>query len=348
MNIIGPVSLSEHHSKKYNKHVYIFGEKHIVNHTCKDSTEKSINIIEFFDQILKENEDKKGPIDLYLETEYSTKEKVVQKRDPELFNDWLSLLETKYHDCLIEKKCIYKNVRMHYTDLRKLYFSNLTQYINILFNIIVNVADKKQLMKEENKSILENFHQLDPMQLLTSDEDTALSDFEILQQVYFSMDWKGLDKLRKMSVEDFIKVTKIDKQYRDAPRRVREIYEEYFIPIIEKYLLSLKRNLQFLALTIKMSVGDLLMNEEYVAELMRDIGNLNAIFDAYSFGRMFKKIEPEQEKILLYVGEEHAKVFRILLKDLGFSSKKIESNSFGKDFQCIQTEKFGKFFDSSM
>lgn len=344
MNIIGPVSLSEHKSKKYNKHVYIFGEKHIVNHTCKDLTKKSINIVEFFDQILKENEDKKGPIDLYLETEYSTKDKVVQKRDPESFNDWLSLLETKYHDCLIEKKCIYKNVRMHYTDLRKLYFSNLTQYINILFNIIINIADKKQLMKEENKSILENFHQLDPMQLLMSDEDTPLSDFEILQQVYFNMDWKALDKIRKMKVTELTNIMKIDKQYRDAPDRVKEIYEEYFIPTINKYLISLKKNLQFLAYTIKMTVGELLMNEEIVAELMRDVSSLNAIFDAYIFGRIFKKMEQPQEKIVLYVGEEHAKVFRILLKDLGFSSKKIESNSFGKDFQCIQTEKFGKFF----
>ena len=96
---------------------------------------------------------------------------------------------------------------------------------------------------------------------------------------------------------------------------------------------------------IRMTVGDLIANEEIVAELMKDVGTLNAIFDAYTFGRMFKKMEPAQEKIVLYIGEEHAKIFRILLKELGFSMKIKKSNEFGKDFQCLDTERFGTFFE---
>ena len=143
-----PVNLTEHYSEKYQKHIYIFGDEHIVNPSCGQDVNK-IDIDYFIRNTI--NSTKKF-VDVFLETTFYRKDiqsiPIVTTGDPNIDKiladqqkmkltsrnlSALALIEQTFHNCLTfdKSQCEYKNARFHYVDMR----SHIKPSMNLIANI---------------------------------------------------------------------------------------------------------------------------------------------------------------------------------------------------------------------
>jgi len=114
----GCISLSEHYSKKYKKHIYIFGYNNTHNTSLKNK-DGITNIFNFIKQIITTSD---KFIDFFLETTYQrTNQKFIANMMEEgRTNDFLHQTIKYYRNCFLVDKttCPYKNTRFHYVDIR--------------------------------------------------------------------------------------------------------------------------------------------------------------------------------------------------------------------------------------
>ncbi len=110
--IDGPISLTEHRSAKYNKHIYLFGEKHYSKEGCKPR--KGKKVAQFFKELVQSNPD--DQIDLFLESPYLSEDIPL----PKMATDDIDQILVTFNNCFSYNKsqCEYPNLRAHYTDMR--------------------------------------------------------------------------------------------------------------------------------------------------------------------------------------------------------------------------------------
>lgn len=112
-NLIGPISYSGHVSRKYDKRVMIFGDKHVHSPICIDDTLNKIRIDDYLAYLLLKHSSKS--IDLFVEDLFPEN----RERDdyPPL---WLFYVMKKFKNCRQVDKiaCEYDNLRYHYTNVR--------------------------------------------------------------------------------------------------------------------------------------------------------------------------------------------------------------------------------------
>ena len=111
-----PVTLSEHYSEKFGKHIYIFGDIHVDKIHCPpdESLKKSTDVINFFAQLPNLKRDGEPLlIDYFFELPYIDKFSEPKQLGSDLA---LKKINVNFYKCLQRKKgdCQYKNVRMHY------------------------------------------------------------------------------------------------------------------------------------------------------------------------------------------------------------------------------------------
>lgn len=110
--IIGPVSLVELYSKKYNKHIYLFGDVHLMSPVCDGKDYKLKNnrlLISEFLNLLTDNKN----YDIFLEHWYDPKD----KKYTEIYYKHTSFLKLINNErSRLARK---PNVKFHYTDIRK-------------------------------------------------------------------------------------------------------------------------------------------------------------------------------------------------------------------------------------
>ena len=137
--IIGPATLTEHISNKYNRHIYIFGDIHVNELVCPPHKANwfKMRIDNYIgEKILNTNKDKM--IDIFFEIDSGTKKYVNQ-------DSYLRIIREKYKTCYQhgQKQCEYNNVRFHYTDIRRLtketfnFFAWGTAYLNKLIERLI-------------------------------------------------------------------------------------------------------------------------------------------------------------------------------------------------------------------
>jgi hypothetical protein len=104
-------------SKKYNKTVILLGELHTTGkrYLCNDKS-KFIPIADYLETLFKKT---KEHIDFFIEMPYQKK---IKEPYMDLYQDYsktgLTLIGKKFESCLsYKKKCSYKNVYMHYTEV---------------------------------------------------------------------------------------------------------------------------------------------------------------------------------------------------------------------------------------
>ena len=109
MKIAGPVSLYEIivPTPKGNKHIYAFGDIHVKETTCPNSTK---DITDFITETINNNQDK--IIDLYVEVAF---------KEPWKTNkSYLEDMGRIFSDCYLQRPgCPFKNARFHYVDIRQ-------------------------------------------------------------------------------------------------------------------------------------------------------------------------------------------------------------------------------------
>ena len=162
-----------------------------------------------------------------------------------------------------------------------------------------------------------------------------LNEFNILNYRYNNIDWNGLENLFKKSNNEIISIFKIDQQYKD--KDVYNFYIKELYPNLVKTLDSMRENLGFMKSLRDYKISQLRENFDRLNKFIININYLTTIFDSYTLGRIFKSYS---NKIIIYVGEGHAKNFRNILRKFNFTSKEVLSESYGTNFQCINLSSF--------
>jgi hypothetical protein len=329
--IKGPVSITEHYSKKYNKHIYIFGDYHSIETKCrKESTPGNSISISSFLGILPYLTNPDGTpklLDYFFEFDYKSR-----TFNPKLEGEYRGYgkeIYDMYENCLqIEKDvCKYKNIRFHYSDIRS---------IPILFNFLLY------------------YYYL--LEILHKNVNNA-------QQYYELIDWVELNQLTKdpmKYLESTKTKTKIHKQYSklqypELEKEIENFYKSIIIDLFRQYLHE-----QFITSTKTiLELDNDLKNIEKRLEKSIEITTkvllmgISRLMDLYLVSRMFRKFknikgrfsEPPTN-IIVYVGEQHAENYRRFLDYLGFSKVSSESKNENKDFQCLDVTKFKQPFFS--
>lgn len=148
--IVGPITLTEQYSKKYNKRLYIFGDLHKIDSHCPKNTKKSISIEPFIEETLKQNQDK--TIDFFLERDY-IQEGVENPREIELYeqsktSNYIFRINDYFRNCfkVSKKECQFENTRFHYSDIRTLDNTYLNNIVKLLrqFEIVSTLLPKSE------------------------------------------------------------------------------------------------------------------------------------------------------------------------------------------------------------
>jgi hypothetical protein len=333
--ILGPVSLTQHYSKKYNKIVYIFGDHHEDISVCPRA--EKMNIAKYFAQIFTGNLDK--VIDVFLEIDLQGKLREIRQISVPgqgyLFDDVVS----EWKNCLLVHKelCEAKNIRMHYADPRR-YEKSIGRLIN---ELIFAIPELISLSLNPLSGYEEKQHFLDIRKRL-------LQAAGRIRRKYGDFDLKWP-----------LEVTKGAKQFaniEDADAR-RQIQDQFIDTNMKKNLFSIKEvedvinELYDGYLYSENFAGDAKAVEQKLRNvLQKSLDYTVPIMDFYLMSRVFRSFERKQGKysedpkyVIIYVGDQHARNYRETLDKLGFArGPEAFSNT-----QCLDITKFHQPFFSS-
>ncbi len=334
--ILGPVSLTQHYSKEYNKIVYIFGDEHHDIAVCP-RTEK-MNIAKYFGKIFTENLDK--VIDVFLEIDLKDKlrdrdEYISVPGQGYLFTD----VESEWKNCLQVHKelCEAKNIRMHYADPRRYEKSVARLITEVIFAIpqLISISLEPLSGYEEKQNFLNIRKRL-------------LHAAGRIRRKYgdFNLKWP-------------LEVTKGAKQFasiKDAKAR-QQIQHQFIDTNMKKSLFSIKdvedviNELYDGYLYSENFSGDAKAVEGKLRNVLQKLLDYTVpIMDFYLMSRVFRSFEQKRGKysedpkyVIIYAGDHHSRNYRETLDKLGFVRG---SEAFSKT-QCLDITKFQQPFFSS-
>lgn len=322
------ISLSYHKSLHYNKEIYIFGEVHNLNKSCSIKT-NGCNVYDFIiDQISKIPKF----IDVFVETVYVTKGSFQQKHETKENLITLKRFERDLENCLYKHvNCEYENIRFHNTDIRQTIYTNSPSknlYLSVLFyyllgfDYIVTSYVQGQSLYEESNYTIEQYKRYKNILLQVLNSKDLKS-----QQTEFDNLLNDNDKLVEYLLKMFSKF-KLLKQQETIPEEVKIILLNYIIENTKTVNKSILSSQNILASINK------LPNDKYptiyeskdILDISKKITRLLVpIMDIYLISRMFRKFKhkpyynsKEPKNIIIYVGDYHANIYRIILKHLNF------------------------------
>lgn len=313
--IKGPVTLSEHKNPKYDKHIYLFGDIHVIDTYCPGDMNK--NNSEYFNKFLKQllsywrEKDPDMILDYFIEFGFRGA-KTPKFLIGESYLGYYQELYNYFLNCVKIRKnvCEFKNLRLHYSDTRHGFPE--TDIVNEFGQIILS---KKNIQLKSN---------------------------------YFN--WDSFTKLLS-SPEKIFQINKIDKQIDGVkyPKVKKLLIREKNKVIITSKFLSKK-----IDAIKKLMLKGLITDEVIIFDHTLLLLVKNKIMDIYLFARMFKEFKPKYknqlskpaENILIYVGNTHATTYREWLKELGFSIKEKVSDNILIDYQCVNVSDFKQPFFS--
>lgn len=309
--ISGPINLTEHYSKKYNKHIYIFGDIHVKQSHCpllSSTPENTISLKDFLVEIAT-NTDK--PLDIFLEVSYKSK-KIKNITESKRYKGYIDDIYREFASCFqIDKRnCKYKNVRFHYSDIRS--YEPLRQILLMSLALVDNKFDKKFLESMD---------------------------------LYISYD--TIEKsLKNINLKDLLfNLLKINKQIQNIPfENVRNLILSY-----KKSIPSFYYNKEIFDILRKEDLNEMKEKESVLRQYGKLLSNsASQIMDLYVMARMFRKfkkpaISETPENIIIYVGNTHAAYYRFFLKNLEFDLVNVTvtgDNKSADSFQCLDIRGF--------
>ena len=328
--IIGPITLTEHYSKELRKTVYVFGDVHELESKCPPDvgTANSMRIDEFIEQILFENSDK--VFDLFLEVLYP-EELTIAKRGYRVYphTNFLKILKDIFQECFYHKgNCLYPNLRAHWTDFRDedyvygvktggLTVGNLCQTGGSLFVSSYENRGKDDRTNTETEGLRkELFAMMDNLPQNARDPASVLDNPVISKQ---------LNSIKSSGVKDYLISSFLERSGRATTN-----------------LWDLKRQ----------------GSKNYQSIGVEAIELCDSIMDLYLMARMFREFKRKEmsegryskspSNIIVYAGEYHSNYYRNALAALGFEMvNKSVSTEKGRNYQCINVEKFYPWFSRS-
>ena len=345
--IIGPMNISCHWSKHYEKMIYILGEYHENSDECYEKPKAMTqHIIDYLKQYFLNTH---AFIDFYLEMPgfvgpgYSFKFNNLVNR--------INIMRSIFQKCVdqqtrnTEQDCYLS--RMHYFDIREGKIKGGINPISIFLeqaNLVWRMLNRERIEEWEdneewkryetitvfvrnNSSILEVFKNA----MATEDRYKELWHSQIK---HFPLIQKELDRVHppeiKEAIQKFIEKELNKLIQNEGERKVLSESSKYILDLCEVYVKSKKDmkvhinklNLQHYKITLR----------SHLEKIITICITYNAlVIDAYLLARLFKKFdinskdpkkrrstdEPEEaHNIIIYAGNLHSQVYRKFLKEL--------------------------------
>jgi len=270
MYIDGPCAMYYYSNLPDNRKLLIFGENHFTLNPC-DKKKKGIDIVNYLKEIANNS---KECVDIYIEEFYKTKEFSRYN----LHEEYLSIvdgmdhyinlvkLRKEFRSCDDRNKffCKYKNARIHFSDPRIIYTTNviyssssIDKYIENVMNGSIITTPELYLMQTNLSSVCYQFA-------------TNYKNFK--EVIKFLIGWKREDKYKNYYCdyisyisggysfdtiinswsEEYFKI--IDKEKKKIKNfSVEKIYKTLY-KIYENYCINLNRSLFLTTLCIPMDV----------------------------------------------------------------------------------------------
>ena len=217
---------------QYRK-LLIFGEIHHTPNSC-DENKKGINITNYLKKV---SNNAKECIDIYIEDFYKTVELTKSNISKKKFNmmnkmnqiNNLNQLREEFKNCNDRNKsfCKYKNARIHFSDPRIIYKTNIIDVSGSIDNLFKNIMNGSILMTPEiylmNTNITSSCYQL----------KTTYPKFK--EVIKFLMGWKRSEKYKQYYC-DYINVITGGHLYEEI---ITNWSEKYF-QIIDKEIEKIK------------------------------------------------------------------------------------------------------------
>ena len=265
--ISGPVSLG---SFKYqDRNFYFFGEKHFgTEGNCETNprikcrslgsgTKSNVcfDFLYFLDKVFRDSESKKSYVDFFLESPFILKGLKVKKMGPDPNEDYISLIQNYFLDCLKRNKtkCKYKTTRLHYTDFRIQTAKGLIS-INYLPLLFVKNLNKHRRISDKKKYI--NFYNILTKRLISKRIQRQLfrSFFEDNFQRIWTRIYRNL--IRGFDKKIYRKEIKEVKYIFDQSFRYHKIRNNKVVHFVKAQLDSLR-------------MDDIKHNGEYMSDLIQ-------------------------------------------------------------------------------
>ena len=327
--VYGLFSITVLTSVKYKQTIIVLGENHRAStaNECKEqvNVEQKISASNYTLSLLELSD---AFFDFYMEI---SPEKMKESQ----WEPWavemkhLSELRAAFKDCFHEeKKCPYRNIRVHGVDVRAPSLKSMVRFLDTLLKKIQNGAALSTLKKFwiQGKSL---------MAPLT---ETKSQEYEYLVNRLFDLNddsrlWKEIDRIDPDFESDFRRV--MERTLDDVRLAVFTFYDKRTLPLLEELdrIFLEEKKLKLRQLQTKL--------EKYVDDLLLETA---PILDLYALSRMFHKFRltpqerrrqvPEYPKnIILYVGQKHAEnIVRILQSSNQYETK---YSVLGGDAACV-------------
>lgn len=198
-NLIGPNLMYEMFSEKYKKKIYLMSDIHIIKPFCKKQNDSIV-----IDDLLKEmtnfknNKGELLKLDYFIELPYldvDSKHVLISKKEI----NYIQKIYDSFYDCSIyNKNCPYKNLRVHYTDLRKYGLIDSITKIFVILNIIQHMSDTYEFTAFHLDESSKNFG-IDETDLEAIRNNKPIKDYPIMKKfmepnLYSSINWNSIIK----------------------------------------------------------------------------------------------------------------------------------------------------------
>lgn len=328
--IIGPVSLTEHRSSKYDMHVYVFGDHHArhVKPPEDDGSEGSMNIDEFLDLLLRRQETRQERVEFLVEGE-------------RVFDSTRKFKDHGDHFLADVRNLRLKWITSQYVHVQNVDVRFTQGTIAAAWTTVRSKVEEAE--KEARKLLLERDsaeHELS-LQLIRS--CAKVVEKEVLATSSDSKDvfWNSkVDKQLAAVQEPEVKQQIIrlrDKAKLDAKGLVATLNA---IPRVF--------NIQTSGYIRNASVSSLLTTLESERKRLQTFGVL--VMDAYAMARMFRRFKsqvPSRARcFVIYAGDAHAANYRELFRALDFdvvNDARADDHAKGP-YQWLDVRKFAPWF----
>jgi len=312
--VVGPVRLVEYYSADLDKHIYLFGDRHVKRSTCEPNAIPTIT--EFITKIIRQNTDK--VLDVYSEVIFESEliKSEFYRRFKAKAANYLDEFILKFRKCFeIEKgECKYQHVRFHYADIRGSH--KLLEEMVRIFRYFVKPGFKRT------------------EQLIGSSDDRLASLFINLYPF-------------NEKIKPVLEATKINKQLDNIKNpNVRNILQNILKIEINNFRVTIMALVNQDLVGLYRGTGRILPYwRKRIEEILVDIPTF--LMDIYTIGRMMRTFADgsSPKYIIEYAGDAHIENISSFLEDLGFV--KIEesvSQEEYKNFQCLDISKFKQPF----
>lgn len=224
--INGPCAMYYYSNLPNDRKLLIFGENHFTPNPC-DENKINISIVEYLKEIAKKSTE---CVDIYIENDYKNKELTRYSNNSTDNLIYLNQLRREFLKCDDKNKqfCKYKNARIHFTDPRVIFETNVIDDTGSIDNYIENVMNGSILTMPELYLMRTN---------LSCDHYRRQTDYPKFKEVIkFLMGWKREEKYK---IYYFDYISYITEGY-SFDGIANSWYEKYF-QIIEKEKKKIKK-----------------------------------------------------------------------------------------------------------